>query len=135
MLAAWREMGVSLCALLHRAIARSDTRCVVRAYTCVNSVKLPVFALSRFKPKDRKIGRTVSSFEMFYFELLDLEILSAVSLMLHPLKNLHSSAKKYARAVLLWVYFEIFYFELLDPEISTNNTLNIFHFVLLDPEI
>ena len=26
------------CALLHRA--RSDTRCVLRAYTCVNSVKL-----------------------------------------------------------------------------------------------
>ena len=42
MQAAWREIGVSLCALLHRAISTSDTRCVVRAYTCVNSVRLPV---------------------------------------------------------------------------------------------
>ena len=44
---AWREIGVSLCALLHRAIARSDTRCVVHAYKGVNSVKLPVCALYR----------------------------------------------------------------------------------------
>ena len=42
--AAWREVGVSLCPFLHRAIARSDTRCVVRAYTRVNSVKIPVCA-------------------------------------------------------------------------------------------
>ena len=40
MQAAWREVGVILCALLHRAIEKSDTRCVVRLYTCVNSVKL-----------------------------------------------------------------------------------------------
>ena len=68
MQAAWREVGVGLCAILHREIARSDRWCVVRACTCVNSVKLPVCVLSRFTPKDRKIGRTVSSFEMLYFE-------------------------------------------------------------------
>ena len=33
--------------------------------------------LSRFRPKDRKIGRTVSSFEIFYFELLDPENLTS----------------------------------------------------------
>ena len=45
MQAAWREVGVSLCALLHQAIARSGTWCVVRAYTRVNSVKLPACAI------------------------------------------------------------------------------------------
>ena len=34
--------------------------------TCVNSVKLPVCALSRFTPKDLKIGRTVSSWNIFW---------------------------------------------------------------------
>ena len=48
----------------------------MRMYTCVNSVKLPVCALSIFTPKDRKIGWTVRRFEMFYFELLDPEILT-----------------------------------------------------------
>ena len=46
---AWREIGVSLCALLHRAIARSDTRCVARALTCLNSVKLPARAFIKVK--------------------------------------------------------------------------------------
>ena len=41
---AWREVGVSLCAPLHRAMARSDKQFVVRTYTCVNSVNLPVCA-------------------------------------------------------------------------------------------
>ena len=41
---AWREVDMSLCVLLHQAISRSDTRCIVRGYTCVNSVKLPVCA-------------------------------------------------------------------------------------------
>ena len=95
---------------------------MVRAYTCVNSVKLPVRAISRFISKDRKIGRTVSisSFEICYFELLDIEILSAARSIPRPLKILHSSAKNYARTALLRVYFEMFYFKLLDPEILTN---------------
>ena len=42
--AAWRGAGVSLCARLHRAIARSGTRCIVRTYMCVNSVKIPACA-------------------------------------------------------------------------------------------
>ena len=45
----WREVGVSSCALLHRAIARSDTRCVARALTCLNSVKLPARAFIKVK--------------------------------------------------------------------------------------
>ena len=103
MQAEWKEGGVSLCALLYRAIARWDTRCAVRAYMCVNSVKLPVCALSRFTPKDVKIGHTVSSFGKRYFELLDPEILSAASPIICPLNLLHSSAQIYVRTVLSFV--------------------------------
>ena len=42
---------------------------------------------------DCKIGRTVSSFEIFYFELLDPEILSATSSIPRPLKSLHLCEK------------------------------------------
>ena len=91
MQAAWREVGVSLCALLQLAIARSDTQCVLRAYRCVNSVKLTVCIWWRFAPTDRKIERTVSSFELFFFELLDPEIFT-------------NSTQ------------HIFYVELMDPE-------------------
>ena len=59
MQAAWREVGVSLCAHLHRAITRSDPRRVVRALTCVNSVKLPVCAFTEVyteESQDRKHG-------------------------------------------------------------------------------
>ena len=57
--AAWREVGLRLCTRLYRAIARSDTRCVVRAYTCVNSVKLPVCAFVEVYTEGSQIGRTV----------------------------------------------------------------------------
>ena len=95
--------------------------------TCVNSVKLPVRAISRFISKDRKIGRTVSisSFEICYFELLDIEILSAARSIPRPLKILHSSAKNYARTALLRVYFEMFYFKLLDPETVSYTHLTL----------
>ena len=67
MQAAWREVGVSLCALLHRAIARSDTRCVVQAYTrtCVDSVKLPVCAFIEVYTEgsqDRTHGKVSSTY-------------------------------------------------------------------------
>ena len=102
---------------LHRAIARSDTRCVVRAYTCVTPRSCPYVFLSRYTPQDRKIGRTVCSFEVFYFKLLDPEILSAASSILRPLNILHSSAKKYPRTTVPCCRVAIFYSELLDPEI------------------
>ena len=78
---------------LHRAIARSDTRCVVRAYTCTNSWSYAYALLSRFTPNDGKIGRTVSSFEIVYDELLDPAILSAARSIVRALKNLYSSTK------------------------------------------
>ena len=61
MQAAWREVvGVSLCEVLQRAIARSDTRCVVRGYTCVHSVRLHVRAFIEVYTKgsqDRTHGK------------------------------------------------------------------------------
>ena len=65
MQAAWPEVGMSLCALLHRAIARSDTRCVVRACTCANSVKLPVCAFIEVcteGSQDRTHGKVSSTY-------------------------------------------------------------------------
>ena len=56
---------MSLCALLHRAIARSDTRCVVRACTCANSVKLPVCAFIEVcteGSQDRTHGKVSSTY-------------------------------------------------------------------------
>ena len=65
MQAAWREIGVSLCALLHRAIARSNTRCAARAYRCVNSVKQPVCAFIEVYTEgsqDRTHGKVTSTY-------------------------------------------------------------------------
>ena len=65
MQAAWREVGVSLCALLHRAIARSNTRCAARAYRCVNSVKQPVCAFIEVYTEgsqDRTHGKVSSTY-------------------------------------------------------------------------
>ena len=123
---------MSLCALIPRAIARSDTRCVVRAYTCVNSVKLPVCVFVEVYAEDRKIKCTVSGFEIFYFELLDPELQRVRS---YVLQNFCSLLRKfYARNVMSCVYFEVFYFEPLHPEILTNKTQNIFYFELLNAE-
>ena len=100
MQAAWREVGVSSCALLHRAIARSDTRCVVRAYTCVYIRKFREVTSTRMcfhRGLHRRIAISWTHGNLFrntLFVLLDPEILSAASSILPPLKILHSSAKK-----------------------------------------
>ena len=91
--AAWRDVRTRLRALLRLAKARSDTRCVVRASTCVTSVKLPGCALSRFTPTDRKIGRTVSSFKIISFGRPDHDILRAASSIPRPLRIPLCSAK------------------------------------------
>ena len=53
-------------------------------------MKLAVCALSKSLPKDRKVGREVSSFEIFYFKRLDPEISRAASSILRPSKFLQS---------------------------------------------
>ena len=116
MRAAWREVDVNWCALLHRAIARLDP----------HGVTHPCALLSRFTPKDRNIERTVSSFDVLYIELLDPKILRAASSIPCPSNRLHSLGKNYTRTVLSCVYSEIFSFKLLDPEILKDNTQNIF---------
>ena len=65
--------------------------------------------LPRFTPKNRKIGNTVSSFQIFHFELLDPEILSAASSVLRPIKFLHSSAKKSAYRVVVRIVRNMFF--------------------------
>lgn len=78
--AARREVGMSLCALLRRAIARSETQRVVRAYTCINSAKLPVCAFIEVYTEGSQDRTQAMQFRnIFYFELLDHEILSAAS--------------------------------------------------------
>ena len=139
MQAAWREVGVSLYALLRRAIARSDTRWGVRACTCVNSLKSPVCAFfSRFIPKDRKIGRTASSFEIFISRcgILRSWVQRVRSYVLWNFRTL--VRKNYARTVWSCVYFEILYFELSWYRIlkfQQNNAQNMFGFELLDTEV
>ena len=79
------------------------------AYTCVNW-SYPYALLSRFTPKGRKIGRTVSGFEIFYFELLDPETLSAARSILRHLQFLYSSAKKLRTSRAVVRIFRFFFF-------------------------
>ena len=56
-------------------------------------MKLPLSAFIEVCTAGSQDRRTVSRFEMFYFQLLDPEILSAESSILRPLKILHYFAK------------------------------------------
>ena len=108
-----REVGVSLGALLHRAIARSDTRCVVHAYVYVRELReatrMRFVDIYTKGSQDRMDGKKVRNVLFRAAGSSDLEC---------PLNFRHSSAKILrTHAVLLCVYFEMFYFELLDPEI------------------
>ena len=103
-----------------RKIGRTVRSTWVYCYTCVNC---PCALLPRSTPKDRKIGRTVSSFEMFYFELLDPEILSAASSILHPFKILHFSANKFTHVPCCRAYnSKSFILSSWILKILTNNT-------------
>ena len=76
------------------------------------------------------MGRTVSCFEIFNFDLLDPEILSAERSILRPLKFLHSSAEKLRTyRVVVHMFRNIFFKPLdLEPEIGTSITQKHFLF-------
>ena len=67
---------MSLCALLHQEIARSDIRC--------EATRMRFY---------QGLHGTECGFEIFYFELLDPAILSAASSILFHLKSLHPFTK------------------------------------------